>query len=51
MKFQHQEIQSCNSHINQLKENNQMMTSLDAEKTLDRIQYAFLILKEAINKL
>lgn len=26
-----------------------MMTSLDAEKTLDRIQYAFLILKETIN--
>lgn len=28
-----------------------MMTSLDAEETLDRIQYALLILKETINKL
>lgn len=34
-----------------MKKNNQMTTSLDAEETLDRIQYAFLILKGTINKL
>lgn len=28
-----------------------MMTSLDAEETLDGIQYAFLILQGTINKL
>ena len=36
-------------HINKRKDKNHMIISIDAEKTADKVQHAFLILKSPTN--
>ena len=37
---------NVNHHINKMKDKNNMIISIDAEKVLDKIQYLFMIKKK-----
>ena len=40
---QHSPINKCDYHINKMKDKNQMVISIDAEKAFDKIQHPFMI--------
>ena len=38
-------------HIYRIKDKNQIIISIDAERPFDKIQHSFIILKKSLNKL